>query len=597
MKRRAVALLLAGVLAVSMTPGSIRAEEMAPVEAAGAAEELQIEEEVQATEEVATEAEEVPATVTPEAEETPAKEVFVEEEVDDVKPALKLGGNDFTTLPSGYITDEHEKMSWGIEEAKNFAIPDNMKSEHILNVLGKIGDKWYKTTYGNYGFSAIVQVLEDGAVVYGHSIDPSMGEYQFHEDVYTSYSAKLINGGSYVQLNTTVQNRGTESVVVNIGGNSDIQIAADDYAPMEVIEGGAGIRMWSQENANQQFNFYCSQVNGTTDVDTFWMGFYNSAYNHMLEQTDLTSLSGVDSGISYSWQNRTIQPGEKKTYSVLVGLGKINKAPVITENKKLFNAAGNQAAQFAACDEGQMRVKVKDVDNTFEELQMYRALDNGEFEAVDAVFDEEGNFAVDFQVPADFAAGTHTVKLYVQDPEGGISAVAAADFTVPAEEEIVMYTVTFVDADGNEIAVVEVEEQAGATAPEAPVKEGYDFTGWDKDFSKVTENMTVTAQYVIKTFTVTFMTDANTVIGEVQTVPYMSAATAPKAPAKEGYYFEKWDKSFDKVTDNLVVTAVYQKIETPKTGDEAQPLPYAVLAFGALLLGFTAVKKRRTEEN
>ena len=40
-----------------------------------------------------------------------------------------------------------------------------------------------------------------------------------------------------------------------------------------------------------------------------------------------------------------------------------------------------------------------------------------------------------------------------------------------------------------------MEEGQAATAPEAPVHEGYTFKGWDKDFSKVTSDLTVTAQY------------------------------------------------------------------------------------------------------
>ena len=58
------------------------------------------------------------------------------------------------------------------------------------------------------------------------------------------------------------------------------------------------------------------------------------------------------------------------------------------------------------------------------------------------------------------------------------------------------YTVIFVDGLTKEtISAVKVEEGKAATAPEAPVHEGYTFKGWDKDFSKVTADLTVTAQY------------------------------------------------------------------------------------------------------
>lgn len=58
------------------------------------------------------------------------------------------------------------------------------------------------------------------------------------------------------------------------------------------------------------------------------------------------------------------------------------------------------------------------------------------------------------------------------------------------------YTVTFVDHDGTVIEEQEVAEGEAATAPADPTREGYVFVGWDKEFSNVTEDMTVTAVYI-----------------------------------------------------------------------------------------------------
>ncbi|MBR6594868.1 MAG: phosphodiester glycosidase family protein [Clostridia bacterium] len=57
------------------------------------------------------------------------------------------------------------------------------------------------------------------------------------------------------------------------------------------------------------------------------------------------------------------------------------------------------------------------------------------------------------------------------------------------------YTVTFVGKDGEVIEAQTVEEGKAATAPEAPAVEGYAFTGWDKEFANITEDITVTALY------------------------------------------------------------------------------------------------------
>ena len=59
------------------------------------------------------------------------------------------------------------------------------------------------------------------------------------------------------------------------------------------------------------------------------------------------------------------------------------------------------------------------------------------------------------------------------------------------------YTVTFKDWDGTTLKTETVEEGASATAPNNPSRDGYNFTGWDKTFTNVTGDLTVTAQYEI----------------------------------------------------------------------------------------------------
>ncbi len=124
------------------------------------------------------------------------------------------------------------------------------------------------------------------------------------------------------------------------------------------------------------------------------------------------------------------------------------------------------------------------------------------------------------------------------------------------EKAIVYYTVTFVDYDGTELKSETVENGAAATAPVDPARVGYTFTGWDVAFDNVTSNLTVTAQYAINKYTVTFMADGETV--DTQTINWGEDAVAPADPEKEGYTFTGWDADFSNVTDNLTVNAVYE---------------------------------------
>lgn len=57
------------------------------------------------------------------------------------------------------------------------------------------------------------------------------------------------------------------------------------------------------------------------------------------------------------------------------------------------------------------------------------------------------------------------------------------------------FTVTFKDFDGTVLAVKVTAEGGSVTPPAEPEREGYLFRGWDKPFDKVKENLTVTAMY------------------------------------------------------------------------------------------------------
>ena len=131
-----------------------------------------------------------------------------------------------------------------------------------------------------------------------------------------------------------------------------------------------------------------------------------------------------------------------------------------------------------------------------------------------------------------------------------------ADLVVTAQYSINTYTVTFKDWNGTVLKTQQVQYGGAATAPANPTRTGYTFTGWDKAFTNVTANLVVTAQYSINTYTVTFK-DWNGTVLKTQQVQYGGAATAPANPTRTGYTFTGWDKAFTNVTANLVVTAQY----------------------------------------
>lgn len=131
--------------------------------------------------------------------------------------------------------------------------------------------------------------------------------------------------------------------------------------------------------------------------------------------------------------------------------------------------------------------------------------------------------------------------------------------TVYVKWTINKYTVTFMDGEKVLETFTNVPHGDTVTAPEVPKKDGKTFSKWDKDFSKVTSDLTINAVYDVDTFTVTFK-DGEKVL-ETQTVEYEAAATAPDTARllpPEGMHFAKWDKDFSKVTEDIEVSAVYE---------------------------------------
>ncbi|MFI4912288.1 MAG: CARDB domain-containing protein [Sedimentisphaeraceae bacterium JB056] len=170
------------------------------------------------------------------------------------------------------------------------------------------------------------------------------------------------------------------------------------------------------------------------------------------------------------------------------------------------------------------------------------------------VYDAASDKVYDLQGTIDFLAGSSVGSLF--SPEVFNTAAETSN----------SYTVTFNAGEHGSIASGEaiqvVEEGQPAEAPAITAESGWVFTGWDKSFSNVTEDMTVTAQYrEIENYTVTFDPGQNGIItsGElVQEVEYGNAATEPVVVAKTGWNFTGWDVSFSYVTSDLTVTAQYE---------------------------------------
>lgn len=159
--------------------------------------------------------------------------------------------------------------------------------------------------------------------------------------------------------------------------------------------------------------------------------------------------------------------------------------------------------------------------------------------------------------------------------------------TVYVKWAINKYTVTFMDGEKVLETFTNVPHGSAVTAPEVPKKDGKTFKGWDKDFSNVTSDLTINAVYDVHTFTVTFK-DGEKVIETqtVEYEAAATAPDTARLSPPEGMHFAEWDKDFSKVTEDIEVSAVYEfnkytvtfkngettlKIEKVKHGSAATP--------------------------
>ena len=145
----------------------------------------------------------------------------------------------------------------------------------------------------------------------------------------------------------------------------------------------------------------------------------------------------------------------------------------------------------------------------------------------------------------------------------------AENITVKAQWEINQYTIAFDTNGGSEIAPIKQDYGTNITAPADPTREGYTFIGWDRDIPEImpAENITVTAQWEINRYTITFDTAGGSEIAPI-TQDYGTNITSPADPTREGYTFIGWDKAIPTTmpAENITVTAQWKDSEKP-TGE------------------------------
>ena len=241
-----------------------------------------------------------------------------------------------------------------------------------------------------------------------------------------------------------------------------------------------------------------------TDIDTKYADYRDTAFN-----TRSTTLYGgyniTDAGAAaltaeYNVKACLLTRGSQRLYSMANALG-------VTE-RTWQNAAQLQSALEVT------------VIAPFPEIVLYEAkvescaYTSDGAESYDVLVEISPNSEGILLEPGESKAFTVTVTGSLEPSRFGDSTMIeigyyAKGIRVDSATQYIEYIpeveVSFTDWDNTPLADTQrILYGLGALAPDDPTRTGYTFIGWDKDFSCVREDLTVTALYEINVYTVSF---------------------------------------------------------------------------------------------
>ena len=265
--------------------------------------------------------------------------------------------------------------------------------------------------------------------------------------------------------------------------------------------------------------------------------------------------------IANAW-DVTYQPGTNGSGNVVTDIKFYNDA--LTLKGKLFTRTGHTQVGWATVDGGEKIYGLDAVYTQNEALTLYPVWNTNKYTIT---FDTNGgseiapitqDYGTQITAPADPTREGYTFTGW----DKAIPATMPAEnMTITAQWAVNQYTVTFDTAGGSEVAPITQDYGTAIAAPADPTREGYTFIGWDREIPATmpAENVTVTAQWEINRYTVTFDTNGGSEIAPI-TQDYGTAITAPADPTREGYTFIGWDKAVPATmpAENVTVTAQWQ---------------------------------------
>ena len=266
----------------------------------------------------------------------------------------------------------------------------------------------------------------------------------------------------------------------------------------------------------------------------------------------------------------TYQPGTNGSGNAVTDIKFYNDA--LTLRGALFTRTGHTQVGWATVDGGEKVYGLDDIYTKNEALTLYPVWNTNQYTIT---FDTNGgseiapvtqDYGTAITAPADPTREGYTFIGWDREIP---TTMPAENMTVTAQWEINRYTITFDTAGGSEIAPITQDYGTNIAAPADPTRDGYTFIGWDREIPETmpAENMTVTAQWEINRYTITFDTAGGSEIAPI-TQDYGTNIAAPADPTRDGYTFIGWDMEIPTTmpAENITLKARWRDTEKP-TGE------------------------------
>lgn len=305
------------------------------------------------------------------------------------------------------------------------------------DIFGKDGGNRIQTTYRNVGYDAWLSTVENPLTsqnaerinVNGTTSTAAGGRIQVSNDF------RFISDGQYLQVIYRLENLTDLPIEhVSLAASADVQIGDNDYA--SIYRTPTGFRMANERpagvGAGRQFALACKNALGASTVDTLWFGYFNSRHDNLFKNASINELKDVDSGLAFSWKNRTIPAKDTLELSVTFSVNEIAASPILPDGDRPFkvflSATGDKEIIIAA--------QVQDAAGV--EDRLYYKVNGGEEHVLATVTATGQPININGTIPAStFAApGVYNVDIWIMNSKGAASTAVTKVITVAADGDI-----------------------------------------------------------------------------------------------------------------------------------------------------------------